>query len=289
MLFHNWRKTISFLAVLILILLALTWTNLRFNRQPLLVFLQNSARDLLAPIQNQIESSFTWLQEGITSLQELGNLRQDNLRLKQENDALLELALNYKAAQEEIDRLRELLEYKSDIANFAVVTARIISWPSTWPSRSMLNVGSRNGILIDMPVRTPRGLIGRIVQVSASSSELMLLNDTSSGVGGRNLSDGSLGIVRGQGSQNPHLKMINISLDADIRPGDSIVTSGLGDTFPEGILIGTVVSVDNDPSGQHKTAILQMAVDIYRLHEVQVLLPMPEDPIDDNTDSGVDP
>ena len=272
MFFQNWRRTIVFLTVIFLALLMLSWTNLLFNRQQLLVFLQNGARDLIAPLQNQLQQSFTWLREAIADIQELGTLRQENIRLKQELDLLIEITLDYSAIQDKVQRLEELLDYKNVNEQVEFITARIVSRPSIWSSRYGLNAGDRDGVRVDMPVRTPRGLVGRIVQTSSNTSELMLLQDVLSGVGGRVVSSGSLGIVRGQGSLDPQLRMINISLDADVQPGDSVVTSGLGDSFPEGILIGTIISVETDATGLHKMATLQMAVDTYRLHEVQIIV-----------------
>jgi len=126
-------------------------------------------------------------------------------------------------------------------------------------------------------VISPRGnIVGRIVHVTNNTSELMLLQDELSGVGGRILTGGSLGIVRGMGSQHPHLRMINISLDADVQPGDRVVSSGLGGVFPEGFMIGSIISVDTDATGLHKAATLQMAEDAYRLHDVLIIVQLTE-------------
>ena len=284
MFFQDWRKTIAFLTAIFLALLLLSWTNLVFNKQPFLAFIQNSVRELLAPIQQRLESSLVWLRESIATLRELGTLRSDNLRLRQQNEDLSQELLRLSGIEEEVTRLHDLLEYRAHQENYSFIPARIIGWPSAWSSRFMLNVGTSDGIAVDMPVATPRGLIGRIIQTTAHSAEMMTLLDELSGVGGRVQACGSLGIVRGLGSQNPYLMMVNLSLDADILPGDSVVTSGLGGGFPAGILIGTIFSVETDETGLHKNAMLQMAVDSYSLHEVLVIhqletfLDLQEDP-----------
>ncbi|MCL2498299.1 MAG: rod shape-determining protein MreC [Symbiobacteriaceae bacterium] len=266
------RRWLAIVALLVLVLSLLSWMDVRFNRQPLLVFVQNGLRQVVAPLQDAMQRTFAVARQGIQNLQELGELRQENQRLRQENDAILEQALLLMELRAENSRLRELLEFTKTNVEYTFCPALIIGWPLAWSSRFILNVGTADGVRIDFPVRTPRGLIGRIVQVTSNSSELMLLSDELSGVGGRIISSGALGIVRGMGSQVPHLEMINISLDAHVEPGDRVVTSGLGGNFPPGILIGTVIRVVTDSTGLHKTATVQMTEDTFSLYEVLVIV-----------------
>ena len=272
MLFQSWRKTVIFICALVFVFILLSWTNLLFNQQPFIVFIENGVRELLAPLQRLLERSFVSIQEGIAAVQELGTLRLDNQRLREENEELRKTALLLQETQEALRRFQEMLDYKSHNEDYVILTARIIGWPSNWSSRFTLNTGERDGVFTDMGVITPRGVVGRIIRSTASTSELMLLQDELSGIGGRVLSSSALGIVRGMGRLNPQLKMINISLEAEVKLGDSVVTSGLGDSFPSGILIGTVTAVEVDVSGLHQTATLQMAVDPYRLYEVMIIV-----------------
>ena len=271
MLFQNWRKTIAFLVIIFLAIALFSWADLRFNRQPFLSFAQEGIRELLMPLQNRFERLFSRVQEWLNGIRELGTLRDSNIILRQENEELVEQALRLKEALDENERLRELLDYRHHSEAFSFITARIVAMSGSWSSRFILNVGANDNVKIDMPVVTPRGVIGRIVRVTANSAELMLLQDLLSGVGGRIQSSGALGIVRGQGSQQPQLLMTNISLDADVRPGDSVYTSGFGDTFPAGQLIGTIISVAVDETGLHQIAVLQMAEDNFRLREVLII------------------
>ena len=272
MLFDNKRRTVIFLLCFICALVLISWSDLRFNQQPLSAIVQQWAADLLTPVQREVEKSFIWMRENISAIQELGSLRQENQQLKEANDALTEGALRMQELYEENQRLYLLLEYERSIADrdFDPAVARIVGWPSTWSSLYYLGSGANEGFKRDMAVITPRGVVGKLIQVNSNSSVLMLLQDTQSAIGGR-LPNGYIGIVRGQGSQNPTLRMENISIDAEIRPGDVVRTSGLGDLYPEGLPIGTVISSEPDISGLHKTAILQMSVDCYRLYEVMVI------------------
>jgi len=68
------------------------------------------------------------------------------------------------------------------------------------------------------------------------------------------------------------LKMINLPPDADIQPGDTIITSGLGGIFPQGMLIGEAKEVDLDQFGLVKSAVIESSVNINRLEEVMVVI-----------------
>lgn len=292
--FQSWRKTIAFLAVLFSVILLLSWSDLRINQQPFAQWLQNIALQLVSPVQQRLEQSFVWMRENISTVQELGSLREQNIRLREENDELTKLALQLSDLREENKRLSELLEYKSSLSEGLMdsTVARIIGWPSHWSPRYTLDGGENLGFRRDMVVITPRGVVGKLINVWSNGSTLMLLQDELSSVIGR--VNGYLGIVRGRGSQDPTLRMSNISIDADIQPGDQVMTAGLGGIYPADLLIGTVISIEPDSSGFYKNAILQMAVDSYRLYEVLVIEALqeivePEEPIEGEDAGMVEP
>ena len=120
--------------------------------------------------------------------------------------------------------------------------------------------GSRDGLRRDQVVRTAEGLLGKLVDVGPISSKVRLLNDPDSAMGAV-LSNGKVfGILRGvEESEGKFahryvLDMVHLDKQADIKVGDSVVTSGQGGVFPPGIPIGTVESVREDPSHLLKIA-----------------------------------
>ena len=276
MLFRSWKRTAAFLLILFSVLLVLSWSDLRINQQPFVVWIQNVTLELVSPVQRQLERSFVWVRESISTIQELGSLRETNQRLQSENEELAKQVLVLAELRDENQRLHELLDYSTGFSaeyQLETMPARIIAAPSHWSSRYLLDVGSDRGLRVDMVAITPRGVVGKIVSVTPSSAELMLLQDELSGVGGRlKMSGGYLGIVHGQGSLDPTLLMTNISVDADIQPGDIVITSGLGGVYPPDLPIGTVISTEADSSGFYKSAKLQMTVDCYQLYEVLIVM-----------------
>ncbi len=229
-------------------------------------------RDLVAPAQQGFASGVSWFRGLFRGISELGDLRRDNQRLRQENDQLRQIAMKAQDLALENQRLQGLLNYRSQATQYQTVTAKVIGWdPSNWSSRVLINVGSKQGIAKDMAVITPQGVVGKVLQTSLNTAEVLLLSDELSAIGARVNPSRHLGIVRGSGHQGQLLRLTDLPLDAVLNPGDQVVSSGLGGVYPAGLVLGTVVSVDNEPSGLLKVAQIKPSVDISRLDEVLVV------------------
>jgi rod shape-determining protein MreC len=124
-----------------------------------------------------------------------------------------------------------------------------------------------------MVVRTPDGLIGQVSEVSALSSQVMLLTDADSGVGAMVVREGKVrgvGIVQGGGRARP-LEIIYLKREDDIRPGDRVVSSGYGGIVPADIPIGTITSIREDAAKFLKSGYLRPAAALERAREVLLL------------------
>jgi rod shape-determining protein MreC len=179
---------------------------------------------------------------GVTDLAELQNLRQRNAELEEalaqfqtELVELREIASDYR-------RLTDLLGYTTTTANQEFVTADVINVDQTGLRRTItINRGTRDGLTVGMPVVTAQGLVGRILDVSANASRVLLITDRDSAVSARLQSTRVQGSVRGQLSGN--LRMTMIPLGSVVNVGDLVITSGLGGNFPPDVVIGVVTSI----------------------------------------------
>ncbi len=233
---------------------------------------QGLTRDVLAPMQNWSAEVFDWWRESIETLRALQTLKDENIELKEQNDLLLQAYSRMLTVEAENQRLQQMLDFKQTNLQYEIEIAKIIGWPvSNWSSRYVLGLGSKDGITKNMVAVSTSGLIGKIVQVTETTAELMLLTDELSSVGVRIQSSGCLGIVSGNGAQTPTLTMSFISSDAVVKEGDLVVTSGLSDIYPEGLVIGKVVRCEEEVSGMHQTAEIEMITDFYSLYEVMIL------------------
>lgn len=137
---------------------------------------------------------------------------------------------------------------------------------SGWWQTVRLNKGLSSGIASGMAVMTADGLIGRTIEVSERTCDVLLITDPNCKVACRTARDGAFGIMRGAGVRlggRPALEMLTtarpaemnyISTVHDIREGDVVLTSGLGGVFPEGLPVGRVGKVRMHASGLYRQA-----------------------------------
>jgi rod shape-determining protein MreC len=120
-----------------------------------------------------------------------------------------------------------------------------------------------------MPVVTGQGLVGRIIEVTANASRVLLINSESSATSARLQTTRFEGTVRGVGSGGMRMSMI--PLNAQVQIGDIVLTSGLGGNLPGDIVIGQITSNSQLVSGTEQTAEIRSLVNFDRLEMVLVI------------------
>lgn len=178
---------------------------------------------------------------GVTDLTELQNLRQRNAELEEALAQFQSELVELREIASDYNRLAELLDYTTSKANQEFVTADVISVDESNLLRTItINRGARDGIARGMPVVTGQGLVGRILNVSANASRVLLITSRDSAVSARLQSTRVEGSVQGQTAGN--LRMTMIPLGQALTVGDLVITSGLGGNFPPDVVIGIVTS-----------------------------------------------
>lgn len=211
--------------------------------------------------------SFTW---------QIFSVYHENQMLRAENDQLRQDIIDNTEIVAENVRLRAMLDYKKTAPQFDFVAATVIARdPGTWTNVIVINRGAQHGLVKNMPVVTPQGLVGETSEVYATTTKVKLLLDPRSAVGSMVQRSESrvAAIVEGNAAQLLAPRMVNLARDADIIKGDKIITSGLGGIYPKGLMVGEVVDVVNDEGGLLKYAVLKPAVNFDRLEDVMVLVP----------------
>ncbi len=263
------RRYWAALVFLLLGILIGVWHNrvtTRGDRDPVV----GAVRGVLAPPVGWIGGVSRWFGRQTGWLFRGRAVDTENLRLKErvaqlegEKATLLEAQTNY-------NRLRDDLGFVR--ANAPRLLAADITSRKTDPKFDTLiiNRGSRDGVRINSMVRTRNGLVGRVFEVTPGTASVLMLTDQKSGVGGRvqRATSRAVGVCEGNNSSRLELKYL--PGDADIKPGDLIVTSGLGGMYPAGQVIGTVESVKPDENNVGKTALVHPIVEFDRLEEVYV-------------------
>jgi rod shape-determining protein MreC len=201
-------------------------------------------------------------------INEIGTLRTENQRLRAEVAQLREENARLRPAAQENGRLRTLLGFKQQLP-YRSLAARIAGRdPSQWFSTVLVDRGAAEGVVRDDPVITSDGVVGHVIETQGGWARVLLVTDPRSAVSVVLDRSREVGVAVGQ--SQPALKVTYLSRDADIRPGDVALTSGLGPIYPRGLPVGTIVSVSKGAMFQE--AILKPASDLGHLDDVLIVL-----------------
>ncbi len=173
--------------------------------------------------------------------------------------------------ENENQRLKKLLEFKEQLEHEYKAANIIGRNPSKWFSTITISLGTDHGVTIDAPVVAQGGLVGRVIKADAHSAQVLLLTDPESGVGSLILRSRDYGVVIG-GSGHDALIMRFFLRSAEVRPGDNVLTSGVGSIYPEGLFIGKVTDVYIPKPGLVKECHVKPAVNFEHLEEVLVMI-----------------
>ena len=242
---------------------------------------------VLAPFQQALYSATEGISGFFTRVFGSGDIKAENLELEARVAELEGQLLEYEETKKENERLRELLNYTEDAEDIEYVTAKVIGRdPGHWYETFQINLGIADGVKVDMPVVSGDGLIGRVIETGATWSKVMPIVDSSSGVSGlveRTRDNGILNGSLSAGDENALLTLGNLPLDADLIPGDTVITSGLAGVFPKGIPIGEVTEVSQSGDGMRNQAVVTPYADFSHIEEVLVITSIPlsvEEPLE---------
>jgi rod shape-determining protein MreC len=223
----------------------------------LMVF--DSRFDTLRPVRSQmglVLSQFYWVgdlparswervNEQFSSRSEL---LAENEKLKAEALLMQRRLQKLAALTEQNVRLRELLNSSALVDDKVLVSELIGVDPNPFTHRILIDKGEKDGVVLGQPVLDATGLMGQVVEVMPYTARILLLTDTTHSIPVQVNRNGLRAIAVGTG--NPEsLELRHVADTADIREGDLLVSSGLGQRFPAGYPVATVKEVIHD-SGQ---------------------------------------
>lgn len=263
------RKRVVFL--LCITALTLITIDVRGGSSGPIGSLRSGVREAFSPLQKGVNAVVSPVGDFIDGVVHSSELKNENKDLRKEITEVKTKNKTYVAAVSENERLRKLLDLVEEI-DVETTTARVITGsPSNFETTIQIDKGSSSGIKVGDPVVDGDGLVGRVIEVSGSRSTVLMITDATSGVGVRDARSEVVGIAQGQSGETI-LSMEFVDPDADIKRGDTLVTSGLQDgRYPANIPVGTVRRVKRDASGLTKDVTLEPIVDIERISIVSVL------------------
>lgn len=223
----------------------------------------------------------------------LGNIAQNATassetlsELKKRNEELTAQVAELSEAQETAERLEKLVGLKSTYSLESTAARIIGSTGDAWTDSVIIDKGSASGFEVGMPVCSSGGVIGQIIEVSANTSTVRLITDDQSGVSAMIQGSRAQGVLQGQADGT--LRLEYVVSDAEVATGDIVITSGIGGTFPKGLPLGTVASIDRAPNAVYYTIVVRAASSAESNEEVLVITSVSEDQIasDEEVDSA---
>ncbi|MCU6711092.1 rod shape-determining protein MreC [Paenibacillus sp. J5C_2022] len=217
----------------------------------------------------------------------LKEVYEENERLRSVAAAYSRDKVEYNFLKLEHERLMEDLAFtkqQKQMYNYNYLIAQVVSVSNDANNRTMnINLGSKHGVKPNMAVTTVDGLIGLVSSVSPFTSTITPiteLNESSPTTNGNSIAatiegreDDSFGILSYYDKEKKRLVMTRIEETDKLEVGDKVVTSGLGNVYPRGMVVGTVETKQVGDMGLTYTATVKLAADFDRLYEVFVVQP----------------
>ncbi len=255
------KKAILFLVIVIVLFSFMTYQSRKGYS-----LMDNPAAFLL----NETSSAITSVLDAIKRPFQMIALRdEDNRSLQKRVDELMLERARYQEALLENRRLRDLLKLKETHKD-AIAAARVIGrGTSHWTHTLILDKGMKDNITKDSTAITPKGLAGKIFNVSDSFSSVLLLTDINFAAAVRLQESRKEGILSGTGTGKTILKYV--TPEHEVKEGDIVVTSGLDLLFPPGIPAGYVSKVKRESAGQFQNIEVIPFVDNTGIEEVLII------------------
>ncbi len=214
------------------------------------------------------------IQDGYSFIPNIFELERENKSLRESNIELSKELSLLKESKLENLRLNSMLEFRQR-TNYRVATGKIIGKTLIQTRNNItLNIGEKDSVKIGMPVITDRGLVGKIVAVSANYSIALILLNKDLKISVKVQRSRVDGILAWDGEGKVRMK--NVSKSADVKTGDIIITSEYSNTFPSGIPIG-YVTTDNTLDNLFKNIEVETFVNFETVEEVFVLKSLSDD------------
>lgn len=256
------------IAVIILVVIVII-SNVQINN---LSYVEGVFNFFVMPIQNGL----TYIKNGISKnddfFTDINNLKEENSKLKEENSKLEQELREFEIVKSENATLREYVNLKDKYTEYTTMPAYVINKDiSNYNDTIIINVGTDDGIEVNMTVISDKGLVGHVISVTSNTAKVQTIVDTSSSISCTLTASRDNIIARGTLEGNSLLKATYIPTEATIMQGDTIETSGLGGIYPKGILVGTVSNVVNTKNITDRYAQITTAVDFTKIETVLVI------------------
>lgn len=275
--FNPNKNIIITLIIVIIVVSVISLTAAKQENDGNANIVQSAVNDGVGFVDKVLTAPVNWVVNSIRSVGDLLDTYNENERLKETIDGYQQTLQENKDYKKQIEDLEKQLELNGTLTDYEKINANIISRsPDNWQDTMVVDVGSSDGIEVNMAVMAKSGLVGRVIEVSGHTSKIELLtsdNQTSNHFPVKiTSSDGvNYGLLEGYDEKTNQMVLTQITGTATIKAGDVVQTSGLGGNSPANLIIGKVTEVHNDDLGLEKEVYVKANTDTYDLSVVTII------------------
>ena len=239
--------------------------------------ISSSVSTVVSPLQKIVYNINSRVKETVDFFLNFSEVKLENEELKEKNTKLANELIEYESLKDEVERLREALNFTESKNNYNYVGVNIIGYSGNSLSDGyIIDKGSNDGIAKNMVVVSSKGLVGKVTKVSSNFAIVQsILNENIAVAVMDQQTREATGVLQGLSDKKDNNMPVvyNLPINSDVKEGDIIITSGLGKIYPKEIPVGTVVSVEEDNVKVMKSAVVEPFVNFNELEELFVVIP----------------
>ncbi|PFA23098.1 MULTISPECIES: rod shape-determining protein MreC [Bacillus cereus group] len=266
------NKRLIVLLVSIILLVALIGISLKERKS--LTWPEQFVKDTVGVVERVFQKPANYVAGFFENVEDIKRTYEENKTLKEKLDKYADLSVKVKALEKDNEKLRETIGKETSLRDHKQIQATVIARnPDKWYDLIGIDRGAQQGIEKDMAVVTSKGLVGRVKSVSQFTSTVELLSSLNRTNRISAVVEGDkriFGLIEGYDKEKQALVFTKIPSDVKVEKDQTVVTSGLGGIFPDGLIIGNIVDVTPDEYGLTQTAYVKPAADLNDVDHVMV-------------------
>lgn len=270
------KKRYIILSILICLALVIVLTTRSIKEGRRLNFFEKAIKDSTTFIMDIASKPVKIVKKQISENNEKNKMYKEYKKLKNKAEKSKVYEARIKELEKEIDDLKEALDLNDTITDYKEINAEVVNRNvGAWYNTLNINKGSKSGIKEGMAVIVNKGLIGKVINVSNFTSTVKLLStdELSNKISVKIEQDDKsvYGLLTSYNQKKNIYLIEGISDNTEIKNGSRVVTTGLSEVFPSGILVGEVKSVTKDKYDLARAVEVTPSVDFDDINIVTVL------------------
>ena len=268
------KHILIMIIVLIMIIIAIFSFTLKEDKQ--LNRFESLIKDTVTSIEKVVFYPFRLVINKVNDYRELKDIRTKYQQLLPETNRIDSLKAENIELRKQLEALKKELNIDYTLNEYTYLFATVINRNvSNWYNTITIDKGTYNGVTKDMVVVNSQGLIGKVVATSTFTSDIRLIttSNTSNKIS-ITISNGNNkvnGLIKKYNYKLKQLEVEGVSNTKSVAIGDYVYTSGLGEIFPSGILIGTVSEITTDEYDLSKIILVKPIADFDDINYVAIL------------------